>query len=170
MKNTENIVLVGLMGSGKTTIGKQLSKKLNKEFVDTDLQIEQKTGVNVSTIFELEGENGFRSRETNLLQELLSEKNKVVATGGGIVLLEINREFLKKIGKIIYLKTTPKDLAIRLRHDKKRPLIQNVDLLKELTSLYEQRDTLYKSIANYIIETHNKRIMDINQEIIELFD
>lgn len=168
MKNIENIVLVGLMGSGKTTIGKQLSKKLNKLFIDTDLLIEQKTGVDITTIFELEGEDGFRLRETNLLHELLLEHDNVIATGGGIVLLEANRELLQKIGKIIYLKADPNDLAIRLRQDKSRPLIQNVDLLKKLNTLFEERDSLYKSLANYIIETKNKRVIDINEEIMEL--
>ena len=168
MKNIENIVLVGLMGSGKTTIGKQLSKKLNKLFIDTDLLIKQKTGVDITTIFELEGEDGFRLRETNLLHELLLEHDKVIATGGGIVLLEANRKLLKKIGKIIYLKADPNDLAIRLRQDKSRPLIQNVDLLKKLNTLFEERDSLYKSLANYIIETKNKRVIDINEEIMEL--
>ena len=168
MKNIENIVLVGLMGSGKTTIGKQLSKKLNKLFIDTDLLIEQKTGVDITTIFELEGEDGFRLRETNLLHELLLEHDNVIATGGGIVLLEANRELLQKIGKIIYLKADPNDLAIRLSQDKSRPLIQNVDLLKKLNTLFEERDSLYKSLANYIIETKNKRVIDINEEIMEL--
>ena len=168
MKNIENIVLVGLMGSGKTTIGKQLSKKLNKLFIDTDLLIKQKTGVDITTIFELEGEDGFRLRETNLLHELLLEHDKVIATGGGIVLLEANRKLLKKIGKIIYLKADPNDLAIRLSQDKSRPLIQNVDLLKKLNTLFEERDSLYKSLANYIIETKNKRVIDINEEIMEL--
>jgi shikimate kinase len=168
MKNIENIVLVGLMGSGKTTIGKQLSKKLKKLFIDTDLLIKQKTGVDITTIFELEGEDGFRLRETNLLHELLLEHDKVIATGGGIVLLEANRKLLQKIGKIIYLKADPNDLAIRLRQDKSRPLIQNVDLLKKLNTLFEERDSLYKSLANYIIETKNKRVIDINEEIMEL--
>lgn len=168
MKNIENIVLVGLMGSGKTTIGKQLSKKLKKLFIDTDLLIKQKTGVDITTIFELEGEDGFRLRETNLLHELLLEHDKVIATGGGIVLLEANWKLLQKIGKIIYLKADPNDLAIRLRQDKSRPLIQNVDLLKKLNTLFEERDSLYKSLANYIIETKNKRVIDINEEIMEL--
>ena len=170
MKNTENIILVGLMGSGKTTLGKQLSKTFNKDFIDTDYLIQQKTGVDITTIFELEGENGFRARETSLLKDLVLEENKVIATGGGMVLRSDNRELLKKIGKIFYLRASPNDLALRLKHDKSRPLIQNVDLLSKLKTLFEERDMIYRDLANFIIETKNKRISDMNEQIKELLN
>jgi len=170
MKNTENIILVGLMGSGKTTLGKQLSKTFNKDFIDTDYLIQQKTGVDITTIFELEGENGFRARETSLLKDLVLEENKVIATGGGMVLRSDNRELLKKIGKIFYLRASPNDLALRLKHDKSRHLIQNVDLLQNLKTLFEERDMIYMDLANFIIETKNKRISDMNEQIKELLN
>jgi len=168
MKNIDNILLIGLMGSGKSTIGKMLGKMLDREFVDTDLEIQKKTGVKISTIFELEGEEGFRARETNLLYELLTERNKIFATGGGIILLDANRKLLKEIGKIIYLKACPIDLAKRLKYDKSRPLLQNVNLLTKLNSLFEERNFLYESIANFVIDTKNKRVTDITKEILEL--
>ena len=170
MKNTENIVLVGLMGSGKTTLGKQLSKTFNKDFIDTDYMIQKKTGVDITTIFELEGENGFRARETSLLKELVLEKNKVIATGGGMVLRSENRELLKKVGKIFYLRASPNDLALRLKHDKSRPLIQNVDLLSKLKTLFEERDMIYRDLANFIIDTKNNRISDMNEQIMKLLN
>ena len=156
------------MGSGKTTIGKQLSKSLERKFLDTDHVIEEKTGVDVSTIFELEGEEGFRSREHNLLMGLKGGQNLVIATGGGIILSSDNRALLKKIGCVVYLRSNIKDLVLRLKDDKTRPLIQNIDLSQKINDLFNERDPLYLDVAEYIIETKNKKINDIKKEILEL--
>ena len=168
MEENKNIIFVGLMGSGKTTIGKQISKLLERDFLDTDHSIEIKTGVNISTIFELEGEEGFRLREHNLLIDLIGSKKKVIATGGGIILSDKNRELLSQLGTVIYLKSNIQDLVLRLKEDKTRPLLQKVNLAAKLNDLYNERDPLYTSIANYIIETKNKKINDLKKEILEL--
>jgi shikimate kinase len=169
MDENKNIILVGLMGSGKTTIGKLISKSLERNFLDTDHVIEEKTGVDVSTIFELEGEEGFRSREHNFLRELKDSQKLVIATGGGIVLSSENRDLLKKIGCVVYIRSNIKDLVSRLKGDKTRPLIQNVNLSQKINDLFNERDPLYSSVANYIIETKNKKINDIKKEILKLF-
>jgi len=168
MEENKNIIFVGLMGSGKTTVGKQISKSLERDFLDTDQIIEIKTGVNISTIFELEGEEGFRLREYHLLRDLINSKKKVIATGGGIVLSEENRKLLKQLGTVVYLRSNIQDLVSRLNDDKTRPLIQNVNLAEKFNELFRDRDPLYMSVANYIIETKNKKIRDIKNEILEL--
>ena len=168
MKERKNIILVGLMGSGKTTVGKQLSKTLSKKFIDTDHLIEQRTGVDISTIFELEGEDGFRLRETHLLEGLLNQKDLVIASGGGIILSQLNRKLLKKLGLVFYLKANCDDLTNRLKNDKSRPLIKNVDIRIKMQDLLNERDTLYDSVADYIIETKGKRAIDIKNEIMEI--
>ena len=164
MKAT-NIFLIGLMGSGKTTIGKLLAKKLNRSFIDTDQLIEQKSGVDVSMIFEFEGETGFRERETKLLSGLSEERNHVISTGGGVVLSKYNRDIISKCGTIFYLKTLPKELSLRLKNDKTRPLLKNTDVEKKLTKLYEERRSLYETTADYIIETKGKKATQIALEI-----
>ena len=166
MKAT-NIFLIGLMGSGKTTIGKLLAKKLNRSFIDTDQLIEQKTGVDVSMIFEFEGERGFRDRETKLLSDLSEKLNHVISTGGGVVLSKFNRDIISNSGTTFYLKTYPKELSLRLKNDKTRPLLKNTDVEKKLTELYEERCSLYEAAADYIIETKNKRAAEIVLEIEE---
>ena len=168
MDENKNIILVGLMGSGKTTIGKQLSKSMKREFLDTDHAIEEKTGVDVSTIFELEGEEGFRSREHNFLKDLKDSQKLVIATGGGIVINIENRDLLKKLGCVVYLRSNIKNLVSRLKDDKTRPLIQSVNLSQKINDLFKERDPLYSAVADYIIETNNKKINDIKKEILEL--
>ena len=164
----KNIIFVGLMGSGKTTIGKQVSKSLDMEFFDTDHAVEVKTGVNIATIFELEGEEGFRLREHNLLVDLIDNQKKVIATGGGIVLKGENRKLLRQLGTVVYLRSNIKDLILRLKNDKTRPLIQNVNLDEKFNELYKERDPLYIEVADYIINTKNKKVSDIKNEILEL--
>jgi len=164
----KNIIFVGLMGSGKTTIGKQVSKSLDMEFFDTDHAVEVKTGVNIATIFELEGEEGFRLREHNLLVDLIDNQKKVIATGGGIVLNGENRKLLRQLGTVVYLRSNIKDLILRLKNDKTRPLIQNVNLDEKFNELYKERDPLYIEVADYIINTKNKKVSDIKNEILEL--
>ena len=166
MKIKNNIFLVGLMGSGKTTIGKLIAKKLRYKFIDTDLLMEEKTGVKVPLIFEYEGEEGFRKRETKILSEVLLSDNIVLATGGGIVLSDNNRQQLKERGNVIYLNAEINELAKRLSNDKTRPLLQNTDIKEKLKELMGHRSFLYESIADSIIQTKNKRAPDIANEII----
>jgi len=166
--NAPNIYLIGLMGSGKTTLGKSLAKKLNRPFIDTDQLIEQKSGVDVSMIFEFEGEIGFRERETKLLSEIALKKEHIVSTGGGIILSKYNRDVIAKSGIIFYLKTQPAELFIRLQNDKTRPLLQGTNLKEKLTKIYAERCTLYEMTADYIIETKNKKISQILTNIEEI--
>ncbi len=153
MKNTDNVFLVGLMGAGKTTVGKSLAAELAKTFHDTDHEIERRTGVKISLIFEIEGEAGFRTREAQVLDQLTQLSNVVLATGGGVVLDPDNRRRLADRGVVIYLHGQPKDLWYRTRHDKSRPLLQGADPLERLISLYQQRDPLYREIADIVVDT-----------------
>jgi len=165
IKKINNIYLVGLMGSGKTTVGKLASKKLSKLFIDSDHVIEESTGVKVPLIFEYEGEEGFRKRETKVLEELVIKKNIILATGGGIILKKNNQRLLAENGLVIYLKADYYLLASRLRNDGTRPLLQGIDIKQKLKELLEVRDPIYKSIADYVIDTKNKRAIDIVNEI-----
>ncbi|MGZ8271005.1 MAG: shikimate kinase [Methylophilus sp.] len=160
-----NIYFIGLMGAGKTTIGKILAKNLGKSFYDTDQVIEQRTGVKVSTIFELEGEEGFRKRESAAIEELSQLDNIVMATGGGAVLLPENRQVLKQRGCVIYLRANVNDLWVRMRHDKHRPLLQNVDVRAKLEQLYHQRNPLYTETASLIIDTGSQPVANILNQI-----
>lgn len=149
------------MGAGKTTIGRLLAKQLGMEFYDSDIEIERKTGVKIPLIFELEGEAGFRRRETVIIEELSQLDNVVVATGGGAVLLPENREFLKSNGKIIYLRGKVSDLYQRTCNDKSRPLLQGSNLKQKLEQLYRARDPIYTSLADYIVDTGAQPANDI---------
>jgi len=160
-----NIYFIGLMGAGKTTIGKILAKNLGKTFYDTDQVVEQRTGVKVSTIFELEGEEGFRKRESAAIEELSQLDNIVMATGGGAVLLPENRQALKQRGCVIYLRANVNDLWVRMRHDKHRPLLQNVDVRAKLEQLYHQRNPLYTETASLIIDTGSQPVANILNQI-----
>jgi len=162
-----NIILIGHMGTGKTTVGKQLSKTLNKPFIDIDQYIEKKTGVKIPLIFEYEGEVGFRSRESRALEELANYSNSIFATGGGIVLLKKNRDALSRLGVIFYLNTDSNTLCERLKSDKKRPLLANVDINEKINTLFKERNSLYESISDFIIDTKQKKIVNIVSEILE---
>ena len=168
MQEIDNIILVGTMGAGKTTIGRQLAKKLSKEFYDSDHEIEKHTGADISLIFELEGEEGFRKRESQLLKEIVSNKNIVLSTGGGAVLDPENRKLLSDNGIIIYLKSTAEKLYRRIADDKRRPLIQTDDRLNKIKKILEEREPLYQSLANEIIETQELSIKQITQKILDL--
>ena len=165
---TPNIYLIGLMGSGKTTLGKSLAKKLNRPFIDTDQLIEQKSGVDVSLIFEFEGEIGFRERETKLLSEIALKKDQIISTGGGIILSKYNRDIIANSGIIFYLKTQPAELVMRLQNDKTRPLLKGTNVKEKLNNLYAERSALYEMTADYVIETKNKRIAQIVTYIEEI--
>ena len=146
------IFLIGMMGAGKTTIGSQLARKLKLRFVDTDHEIEARTGVHIPLIFEIEGEAGFRKREAQVLAALTQEDGLVLATGGGVVLDAQNRANLSDRGLVVYLDLSPEVLWERLRQDKKRPLLQVADPLKRLREIYAERDPLYREVADIIIE------------------
>ncbi len=161
----DNIFFVGLMGAGKTTIGKMLAKKLKKTFYDTDQEIEKKLGVKVSVIFDLEGEEGFRKRETQMIDELTRKKNIILATGGGVVLSAENRALLKERGKVIYLNAKPQHLAKRMAYDKDRPLLQQGNMLDTLNQLYKDRHPLYLNVASFIVDTGQQKTQTIIHKI-----
>lgn len=161
----ENIFLVGLMGAGKTTVGKLLAKRFNKSFFDTDHEIERRTGVNIPVIFEIEGEAGFRAREHAILQELAKQNNIVLATGGGVVLSKANREILAQNGTVVYLRAVAADLWQRTRYDKNRPLLQTADPLAKLNELFAERDPLYRDVAHLIIDTGRQSVRALAQQI-----
>ena len=163
--NSNNIFLIGLMGSGKTTIGKLLSKKLDKVFFDSDQVIEEELGVKVPLIFEYEGESGFRDRESKVLKDLVVKKNIILSTGGGVILSSKNRELLSSNGIVIYLKADYENLAKRMENDKSRPLLQGTEIISNLKRLFKIRDPLYSSIADYEINTKNKKAYQIEKEI-----
>ncbi len=153
----KNIILVGLMGAGKSTIGRYLAKLLNKEFLDTDRVIEERTGVDIATIFEIEGEQGFRDREELVIKELCEQKNIVLATGGGSILREENRKNMKKNGHVVYLCTTAELLYSRIRYDKSRPLMQTKSPLNTLKNLLNEREPFYKEVADTVIITGRQK-------------
>lgn len=146
------------MGAGKTTVGRSLARRLAKSFVDTDLEIEERTGVRVSVIFEIEGEVGFRKRESDALARIVATENIVLATGGGVILNAGNRELLRQCGCVVYLHARPGELAKRLGHDKTRPLLQGIDPLKRLEQLYAIRDPLYREVADIVIDTGRQSV------------
>ncbi|MDP2794234.1 MAG: shikimate kinase [Sulfurisoma sp.] len=153
MTACRNLCLVGMMGAGKTTVGRQLAKKLGRRFVDADHEIEAQTGVSIPTIFEIEGEAGFRRREAETIEALTRESGLVLATGGGAVLDPANRRRLGESGLVVYLRVLPLALYERTRHDRNRPLLQVADPLAKLEELFAQRDPLYREVADVVVDT-----------------
>lgn len=147
------VSLVGLPGGGKSTVGRQLARRLAVSFVDSDAVIEQRIGEPIRTFFDREGEARFRDIEEAVLQELCLQHDGVLATGGGAVLREANRTCLRESSTVIYLRSTPEELFRRLRNDKQRPLLQVADPLAKLRELYDTRDPLYRSVAHFVVET-----------------
>lgn len=165
MKVVGNIFLVGLMGAGKSTVGKSLAKVLDKSFYDSDHEIERRTGVNIPLIFELEGEAGFRKRETQAIAELVGLRDIVLATGGGAVLMPENRKLLADHGTVIYLRANVEELWHRTRGDRNRPLLQTENPRERLQALYAQRDPLYTEIADFVIDTGGQPVSAIVSQI-----
>lgn len=153
-----NIFLVGLMGAGKTSVGKLLARRLGKTFFDCDQEIERATGVRIPVIFEIEGEAGFRVRERRMLAELTQRSDAVLATGGGAVLAAENRAALRQHGTVVYLCASPQDLWRRTKHDRNRPLLQTPNPLAKLTELFSERDPLYREVAHLTIDTGNQTV------------
>ena len=141
------------MGAGKSTVGKLLAKKLGRRFLDADHVIEDRCGVKIPVIFEMEGEDGFRKREAQAIKDITAEQDVILATGGGAVLLPENRRFLSERGTVIYLHANPMELWHRTKGGEGRPLLKNGDAKKILENLYAIRDPLYREIADYVIET-----------------
>lgn len=167
MSKHDNIFLVGLMGAGKTTVGKLLSRRYHKTFHDSDHEIESRCGVKIPLIFEIEGEAGFRKREELAIAELTALSNVVVATGGGAILSATNRELLKKCGVVVYLRGSPEHLFERTRHDRNRPLLQTYNPLAKLRELYQQRDPLYREVADIVIDTGRQSVAGMARSLCE---
>lgn len=170
MKKQTNIYLIGLMGAGKTTIGRQLARRLGRPFFDSDHEIVERTGVPIPTIFEIEGEDGFRRREAQTILELTSVNGIVMATGGGVVLDPENRRRLRTTGWVVYLNVPPLMLYQRTRHDRNRPLLQVEDPLARLESLHEARDPLYRESAHLVVEGGQLVASGVVQYLIREFD
>ena len=165
MKMPGSFFLVGPMGAGKSTIGRQLARALGLKFIDSDREIEARTGVDIPLIFELEGESGFRKREQEVIDELSSVPDIVLATGGGAVLDPQNRQNLGSRGNVIYLHTSVDQQLLRTAHDRNRPLLQTDNPRGKLEQLLAERDPLYREIADMVIETDGCRVRDVVQKI-----
>jgi len=150
-----------MMGAGKTSVGKHLARRMGKQFYDSDQVIEARTGVRIPLIFEIEGEAGFRARESAIIEELSALHDIVLATGGGAVLDPRNRELLKSRGTVIYLRAAVRDLLNRTRHDRNRPLLQTSDPKTRLTELFEFRDPLYREVAHLVVDTGSQSLASL---------
>lgn len=164
----QNIILVGPMGAGKTTIGKQLARQLGRKFYDSDRVIEERTGANIPLIFELEGEKGFRQREKAVIAELTQKQDIVLATGGGAVLDSENRDQLGCQGFVIYLSAPLEQLIRRTSKDRQRPLLQTADPRKKLAELLAIRDPLYRQVADEILETDSNPVHSVVKRLVKL--
>ncbi|MDI1302336.1 MAG: shikimate kinase AroK [bacterium] len=165
-----NVFLVGPMGAGKTTIGRQLSELLRLEFVDSDHEIEARTGANIPWIFDVEGEDGFRAREESVIEELTRRHDIVLATGGGVVMREANRRHLHERGVVIYLQTPVAVQMERTSRDRNRPLLQTPDPRRRLTELMLLRDPLYRQAAHIVMPTDGGSARDVAMRIIHALE
>lgn len=170
MDNRRNIYLVGLMGAGKTTVGRQLARRLGRPFYDSDHEIVERTGVPIPTIFEIEGEDGFRRREAQTIAELCELPNVVMATGGGVVLNPENRRCLHDSGWVVYLNVPPAMLYERTKHDRNRPLLRVQDPLARLEELHAIRDPLYREAAHMVVEGSHLLAAGIVQHLLREFN
>ena len=158
MSRTTNVFLIGPMGSGKTAVGKHLARLMRAPFRDSDAEIESRTGVDISYIFSREGEDGFRVREREILEEVTRESPIVLATGGGAILLEANRVVLHERGFVAYLRTSIEQQVERVRQGRNRPLLHDVDPLVKLTELMAVRAPLYESLADFTVATDGRKV------------
>jgi shikimate kinase len=165
MIRAQNIFLVGPMGAGKSTVGRQLAESLSYTFKDSDQEIQRRTGVDIPTIFEYEGEEGFRARERQVIEELVAEERIVLATGGGAVLNADNRQDLAARGVVIYLHCTPEQQYSRTSRDRGRPLLYTEDPLERLRELMQERDPLYRQVADLVVSTEKRGTASVVKEI-----
>jgi shikimate kinase len=165
MMRLHNIFLVGPMGAGKSTIGRQLAESLGLEFQDSDHEIQRRTGVDIPTIFEFEGEAGFRQRERQVIDELTQQDGIVLATGGGAVLRADNRQDLTARGVVIYLYCSPEQQYTRTARDRNRPLLDTPDPLARLRELMAERDPLYRQVADMVVSTEKRGTASVVKEI-----
>jgi len=165
-----NIFLIGPMGAGKSTVGRQLSDALRAEFVDSDHEIQRRTGVDILTIFEFEGEEGFRNREQVVIDELTAREGIILATGGGAILRTENRQHLSSRGFVVYLQCSAQMQFERTRRDKSRPLLQTENPLEKLNSLLQVRDPLYRQTADIVISTEGSNTQSVVREIIRCLE
>ncbi len=163
---TGNIFLVGMMGAGKTTLGRALAQRLQREFADTDRVLVERTGVPVATIFEIEGEDGFRRREAAVLAELAGRERLVIATGGGAILLEANRALMRSHGTVVYLRARLESLWERTRHDASRPLLATPDPHATLAGLLAQREPLYREAAHVVVDTGSQSASSLAGKVV----
>lgn len=163
------VALIGLPGSGKSTVGRQLARRIGIGFFDSDHIIERRVGCSISEYFEREGEEAFRDIEQSVLEELTQVEAYVLSTGGGAVLRSENRAYLHNRAQVIYLRSTPEELFRRLRNDRNRPLLQVIDPLQRLRDLYTVRDPLYRNTAHFVIETGRPSVaMLVNMIMMQL--
>ena len=165
MSKADNIILVGPMGVGKSTIGKKLAKRLGKKFFDSDKEIEKKTGATIRLIFDLEGERGFRERESRLIDELTLENDIVLATGGGAVLAAANRDTLSSRGIVVFLMASPELLLKRTAHDQSRPLLETNDRMGKIKSILNERQPLYAEVADMCLTVDKLTVKEIIEKI-----
>jgi shikimate kinase len=160
-----NLFLVGLPGSGKSTLGRALARRLGKPFLDADTELERRLGVSIPTIFEIEGEAAFRDREEAVIADIVARSGVVLATGGGAVIRAANRERLKANGTVLYLHAEAATLRERTRHSRNRPLLNTADPLARLAELYAQRDPLYREVADVVLESDRDQVMRFAQRL-----
>ncbi len=166
MKTSVNVFLVGPMGAGKTTIGRRLAQSLDRKFVDSDKEIENRTGADIPLIFEKEGESGFRMREKAVIREVTQRPGIVLATGGGAILDPDNRRWLSENGFVIYLSTSIEEQLKRTARDRNRPLLQTDNPRQRLTALLQVRDPLYRETADLIVRTDGRHVRRVVQTIL----
>jgi shikimate kinase len=165
-----NLFLVGMMGAGKTTVGRIVARRLKRKFLDSDHEIERHCGVRVAVIFDVEGEVGFRKREADVIAALAAADGIVLATGGGAVLCEETRKLFAARGTVVYLHASPEALYARVRHDRNRPLLSTADPLGRLRELYAQRDPLYRSMADIVVESGVCSVQELAKRLAETIE
>jgi shikimate kinase len=161
-----NIILVGMMGAGKSTVGRVLARRLKRAFHDSDQEIEARCGVRIPVIFDIEGEAGFRARESQVLEALCALEGIVLATGGGAVLSAGNRRRMAESGTVVYLHGRPPDLWQRVRHDRNRPLLAGAEPRAKLEELYIERDPLYREVADLVLDTGRQNVQALARELL----
>ena len=167
MKHPQNLFLVGPMGAGKSAVGRQLARMLHLDFVDSDEEIESRTGVDIPFIFEKEGEAGFRRREATVIDDLSQQEGIVLATGGGAIMDPQNRNHLGARGFVVYLRTSVDQQLSRTRKGRERPLLQNDDPRAVLEELMATREPLYREIADLTVDTDSRKVRDVVNEILD---